>query len=283
MPRFAWLYVAACALFALGWGRRAPARDVAPPVAARERVTGQWLWTSRDRELFERAREDHPSLSAAVLIGSVDCQGSVLRLRRGLSPASAGATPRALIVRVGDSLGVCLDADEARTALRLDEALAQLLVEVKDTGVSFSELQLDYDSPVAKLPRYAKLLEYLKARSLSSVELWITSLPVHVEQPGYGELMRGRVAGHILQLFDTGLECDPRRADTLRVALASQALPFRLGYGAFERRGAADLRSHACWLSLTAGWRKEPGASGWWIFPAGIAYGPSLARLERAP
>ena len=276
-----WLGLAAAALGALlAIERHHPASRLA---VVREPVTGQWLWTARDRQLFERARESHPTLAASVLIGNVDCVGSSLHLRRGLSPVSAGLTPRALIVRLDDSLQRCLERDADATAQALNQALAKLLREVKDTGVSFSELQLDYDSPVSKLPAYARLLRSLKQGSLRGVELWITSLPVHVEQPGYGELMRDHVAGHILQLFDTGLQCDPALAEKLRAALAAQALPYRLGYGAFERRGAPASRSHACWPALTAAWRRDAGASGWWLFPAGMGYEQSLSQLVLSP
>jgi len=254
-----------------------------PKVVARQAVLGQWIWTARDRQLFERARVGHPSLSAALLIASFDCKDDALHVRRGLSPATVGGKPRALLVRVEDSMNRCFDRDDAATAQALDAALAKLLREVKDTGTSFGELQLDYDSPVSKLPRYARLLKQLKESSLRGVEVWITSIPVHVEQPRYGELMRGLVTGHILQLFDTGLSCEPRRAEKLRDALAAQAMPFRLGYGAFERLGAPYARSHVCWQSLTADWRHDPGASGFWVFPAGIAYEQSLTRLEVAP
>ncbi|HYP87334.1 MAG TPA: DUF3142 domain-containing protein [Polyangiaceae bacterium] len=277
-----WLGLATAALVSLATFGRSGGAATPPPVAAREAVTGQWIWTARDRQLFERARVDHPALSAALLIGSFDCDGSKLRMRRGLSPLSVGKNPRALLIRVEDSVNRCLNEDADRAAQNLDDALAKLLREVKDTGASFSELQLDYDSPVSKLPRYAALLARLKRGSLRDVELWITSIPVHVEQPRYGELMRGLVAGHILQLFDTGLRCEPRRAETLRAALAAQALPYRLGYGAFERLGAPEERSHVCWQELTAAWRRDAGASGFWIFPAGLAYEQSLTRLEGA-
>jgi hypothetical protein len=59
-------------------------------------------------------------------------------------------------------------------------------------------------------------------------------------------------------------------------------MPYRLGYGSFEREGAPPSKSHACWLSLTASWQRQPGASGWWLFPAGIGYERSLALLEAA-
>lgn len=271
------LALAVCVAVALTVTQRSPARSEPPTARSPERIRGQWIWTARDRELFTETQQLHPELSAAILVGTVDCERGAVRLRRGLSPASTGPHPRALIVRVQDSFSPCLATDPDGVATSLDAAFVGLLSEVKDTGAAFRELQLDYDAPVSKLPRYASLLGYLRARSLRDVELWITSLPAHVEQPGYGAVMRAHVAGHILQLFDTGLLCSDARAERLRNALVVQGLPFRLGYAAFERRGAPAEASHACWAQLASAWQKDVGAAGFWVFPAGFAYDPWLS------
>ena len=102
---------------------------MAPATVSRERVQGQWIWSARDRELFERAHEAQPSLAAAVFVATI----------------------------------------------------------------------------TSELPRWASTLGYLSAHALHGVELWITSLPVHVQQGNYSALMRGVVIGHIIQVFDTGL------------------------------------------------------------------------------
>jgi len=264
--------LAVCSAVALTVTQRLPAQSEASIAPPPERVRGQWIWTARDRELFTATQQLHPELSAAILVGTVECEHGAVRLRRALSPASAGPSPRALIVRVQDSLSPCLAAAPDRVAAALDAAFVRLLSEVKDTGATFRELQLDYDAPVSKLPRYASLLAFLKARSLRDVPLWITSIPVHVEDPGYGQLMRAHVAGHILQLFDTGLPCNDAHAARLRRALATQAMPFRVGYAAFERSGAPAEASHGCWAKLTSAWQKDADAAGVWIFPAGFAY-----------
>jgi len=263
---------------------RAAGRAPLPEMAAnRERALGQWLWTARDREIFERARKGHPELAAAVFIGTIECERGVLRTKRGLSPLSAGNAPRALVVRLSDSVHACVDSQsEGELARGLDERLAALLDDVRASGARFTELQLDYDAPVSKLARWANALTYLNAHSLHGLELWITSLPVHVEQPNYGSLMRGVVAGHIIQLFDTGLRCDAESAQQLRAALQAQGMSYRVGYGTFERKGVSARYSHLCWLGLTHSWRTDPGASGWWLFPAGIPYGESLMQLTAA-
>jgi hypothetical protein len=262
----------------------APDVKAAPVAVSRERTQGQWLWTARDRELFERARKEHPALQAAVFIGTIECQSGTLRTTRGLSPVSVGNEPQALVVRLSDSVHACVETkSEQELAHDLDALLALLLSEVRASGAHFKELQLDYDAPVSKLARWANALGYLNGHALRGVELWITSLPVHVEQPNYGSLMRGIVTGHILQVFDTGLRCDEDSGRRLRAALQAQGMPYRLGYGTFERKGAPVQRSHSCWLGLTRSWRGDPGASGFWVFPAGIGYRESLAQLSEAP
>ena len=271
---------------ALAAGAPARAGRAAPSALAqsRERAEGQWIWTARDRALFEEARTSSPSLRAAVLIASIECVAGELKTKLGLSPLTAGSAPDALVVRLSDSVHGCFDRQpDEQLEQSLDVELGRLLQAVRDSRASFSELQLDYDAPTEKLARYASVLRYLHAHSLRGVDLWVTSLPVHVEQPSYGSLMQGAVSGHILQLFDTGLSCDTARAEQLRAALRTQALPYRIGYGAFERKGAPASRAHACWIGLTRAWQADPGASGWWIFPAGIRYRQSVELLRGAP
>ena len=277
------LGVAAVALRAGAGAQASSAPGVARAAVSREAVQGQWIWTARDRELFERAHQAHPALQAAVFVATIACEGGALRTQRGLSPVTAGSAPRALLVRLSDSVHSCLEPPpEGDFARSLDARLAALLTEISATGVHFSELQLDYDVPVSKLPRWASALGYLHAHSLRGVELWITSLPAHVADPYYGSLMRGVVTGHIIQVFDTGLRCDAESGRHLRAALQAQGMPYRIGYGTFERSGVSAQQSHACWLGLTQSFRGDPGASGWWVFPAGIGYGSRLAQLLEA-
>ncbi|MEP7052778.1 MAG: DUF3142 domain-containing protein [Pseudomonadota bacterium] len=263
--------------------RRARGAAVRPSAVGREQAFGQWLWTARDRDVFTRARLAHPELVAAVLIGTIECAGGVLHTKRGLSPLSAGDGPRALVVRLSDSVQACVALEAPAEFSRiLDERLSTLLSDVRASGARFAELQLDYDAPVSKLESWANALAYLNAHSLRGLELWITSLPAHIEQANYGALMQGLIAGHIIQVFDTGLRCDAENAQHLRAALQAQRIPYRVGYGTFERKGVSAQYSHACWLGLTRSWRTAPGASGWWLFPAGIGYGESLAQLTAA-
>src|SRR5882724_9857117 len=100
------LGVAAVALRAQAGARAAKAGPVA---VSRERTQGQWLWTARDREIFERARKEHPALLAAVFVDTIECQSGTLRRKRGLSPVSVGNEPRALLVRLSDSVHACVE------------------------------------------------------------------------------------------------------------------------------------------------------------------------------
>jgi hypothetical protein len=277
------LGIAAVALRALAGVQPAAVPSVAAVTVSPEPAHGQWIWSARDREVFERAHQAEPALETALLVATIDCESGTLRTKRGLSPVMAGNAPRALVVRLSDSVHACLEQQADSGFERgLDARFAELLVEIRATGAHFRELQLDYDAPVSKLPRWANALGYLKAHALHGVELWITSLPVHVQQRNYGLLMRGVVTGHIIQVFDTGLRCDEENGRLLRAALQSLGMPYRVGYGTFERKGVSAQYSHACWLGLSQRWRGDPGASGWWVFPAGMGYRADLGQLMGA-
>jgi hypothetical protein len=283
MRGFAWLGLAGLctALASVAARSGAPAGSEHRAPLSQPRVQGQWIWTERDRQLYERKRERYPELAAAVLVGTLSCGARGLSTQRGLSPAFAGSRPHALVVRLSDDLNGCFDRlGTASTAQGLDRELGRLLAEVRATGARFRELELDYDSPESKLARWAESLRYLRAHALRDTEVWITSIPAHVTRPEYAELFRDVVTGHILQVFDTGLRCDARHATTLRSALQAAGLAFRVGLGTFERGGierggierGEPASAHSCWLGLARAWQADPGASGFWIFPAGIDY-----------
>lgn len=274
-------FVLVCALaLALGFERDGAASDrgaARAPVVAAPRVEGQWIWSERDRQLWASVRATRPGFEAAVFTGTIGCFGRELSTMRAHSPKIEGGDPLALVVRLEDSVHGCFDRlDTGELARALDAELSWLLRDARATGARFREIQLDYDAPVAKLARWAEVLRYVRVHSLCDTEVWITSLPVHVATPEYGELFRDAVSGHVLQLFDTGLRCDSERAAKLRAALAARRMPFRLGFGSFERKGA----SHVCWIGFGRGWQSDPGASGFWIFPAGIDYQKQLALLS---
>jgi hypothetical protein len=175
----------------------------------------------------------------------------VFRFDDGLHRAWDGHRPDALASRLGPLLRARVDDAELG-------------------GVCVQEVQLDYDAPVRRLGEWAELVTALADGSLRGRELWITSIPAHLRDPGYGARFAGHVRGHILQLFDTGLRHDATVALEISRRLARQELAFRVGFGAFERRSASGRRTdHAAWLGSLPLFAKLDGFSGVWVFPAG--------------
>ena len=127
------------------------------------------------------------------------------------------------------------------------------LTAVARSGASPGEVQLDFDCPVRLLPRYAALVKALGQGARRGRSLWITSLYAHVQAAAYGELFRGLVAGHLLQLFDTGDGLRPAQAEEVVRTVEARGVPFQLGLGAFER---------------------SPLYRGLWIFPGGQRWLP---------
>ena len=79
-----------------------------------------------------------------------------------------------------------------------------MLAAAQRSGVAISEVQLDYDCPERLLRRWSAVTAILSRGVLAGRRVWITSLISHVRHAEYGDLFRANVAGHILQLFDTG-------------------------------------------------------------------------------
>ncbi len=266
-----------------GAALHAPARtttDTAPHASAP--TDGQWIWTRADAALFPRSQAARPGLVPGVLVASVQARpDGTLELRRGLSPIAAGeAADVALVVRLEDSVHARIAAPDA-LAHALDPHLASLLAEAAQTGAHVREVQLDYDAPVRRLDEWAKVVGALRRGALRDVPVWVTSIPAHLADPAYGRRFSGVVAGHILQLFDTGLTCSEDQAARIRAGLTRAKLPFRLGVATYERaREGRVTTSHACWRRATQALALAPGFSGVWVFPAGRDTRTALADLE---
>jgi len=246
---------------------------------APSRLLGQWIWTRRDVHVFERELSHRPDLVPAVLVATVT---ESLRLRHGLDPLVAGSEA-AVVVRFEASVDRVWSRSDDAIARELDATLGVLLEQVRGTGLRVREVQLDYDAPERRLGRWAEVVARLARGSLRGVPLWITSIPAHVEHEEYGELFRGSIQGHILQLFDTGAPCSSESVNALRARLARHDLPFRIGVAAFER-GTADrvVTEHGCWARAASDFRQLPRFAGAWVFAASAAYEaiePALARL----
>lgn len=260
-----------------GVTRRAPA-PTAPGIFAPARIDGVWIWTRADVERLAEARAARPQLLPGVLVGSVTRVGEGLGVRRGLSPAASGGAVAA-VVRIEDDVIPGL-ASPRQLAAALDDDLGQLLAEAEETGSTLHEVQLDFDVPVARLEAWSNVLGALRAGSLRGRSVWVTSLPAHLEEAGYGELLGGVVDGHILQVFDTGLRCTPARVARVTATLERASMPYRVGLGAFERaKGGRRTTDHACWSRAIAALDEAPGFAGAWVFPAGRDVEPTMTAI----
>lgn len=225
----------------------------APPPA-----WGQWVWTDADAAPLAEARAVGP-VTAGVLIAELhDVDGAPKRALR-LRPTLVDG-PRAVVVRLDDDLHGDLERDPAAFGRAVAAELAALDTMVTAVGGAPVEWQLDYDVPVRLLPAWANALD-----QLPGPRPWVTSLVSQVEDPRYGPLLHDRVAGHLLQVFDTGEPVDPAR---VRAAAERAGLPWRLAVGAFERGGAAPTH-HAAWFAQRHTTCVAPACTGVWVFPAG--------------
>src|SRR4051812_42979910 len=96
-PRFAPLALGLCASLALTCAPASRSNLNGAAVATPVELTGQWIWTRADAEIFARTHALHPELRAAVLAGTIAAGPRGLELRRGLAPSAGGADPVALL------------------------------------------------------------------------------------------------------------------------------------------------------------------------------------------
>jgi hypothetical protein len=245
---------------------------------ARAAPLGQWVWTRADREPLAAARAVRPDVTAAVSVAELRFErGQVVSALR-LSPRTvAGVT--AITVRLHDSFHAAFSLDDAQLADVTEGALRRVLALSPPSGPA--ELQLDYDCPVERLPRYAALLHALHVRGVfTGRSVWITSLVAQLRAPAYGALFRGLVAGHVLQLFDTGERAEADAGEALRRLTDRAGLPFALGLGAFERGlGAARRTDHEAFWALAPELAKSALYRGSWVFPAGLPWSERVGGL----
>lgn len=251
------------------------------PATARD---GQWIWSSADATVLAEARPARPRTTAGVWVATVGYDTTALRplMLLALSPGIAPSDSAAAVIRFDDTFTAAWrrqrdDALARDLAVRFDTLLAVL----GRQRVPVQEVQLDYDAPVRQLPRWARLAGRLADGPLAGREVWVTSIVAHLRDPDYGGLFRGRVAGHILQLFDTGERADGAALAEVERVLARARLPFRVGLGAFERRRAdGTTTQHRWWFGALPRLRRLDGWRGLWIFPGGERWA-SLVRDER--
>lgn len=234
---------------------------------------GQWIWSPADQRVFLAARQVYPDLRPGLWVSTIRFDAGTGRLlqRLALPPTLVSGTPLSAVVRLDESTHLAWSRlDDATIERSLTAHVADLLEHLARSGARVAEVQLDYDCPTRQLARWAAVVRALKAGPLRGQEVWITSLLAHLRQPEYGDLFRGVVAGHILQVFDTGHEATPALVSEAIRLLDRQRLPFRLGVGAFERvLDAAATTDHRAWFAVAGMLSRLPGYRGLWVFPAG--------------
>lgn len=244
-----------------------------PPATPRD---GQWIWTPDDAAVLREARAVQPSFGAGVRVASItyDTVAHAPRLTLGAPPSAAGRDTVAAVIRLEQSFDAgWRQEQDTLLARQLGERFDSLLQVLARQPVIISELQLDYDVPVRLLPRWSRVLATLTAGPLAGREVWVTSIVSHLRAAGYASGLRGHVAGHILQVFDTGERADDRAMREVVELLDDADLPFRLGVGAFERRlSNGRTTEHRRWFTLVPRLRQHADWRGLWIFPAGARW-----------
>src|SRR3954449_11157509 len=143
-----------------------------------ETEIGQWIWSSTDSALFADAARSIPNLIPTVWIGTIraSADGRV-QSQLALSPRVSGRTTTGVVVRFDDSFssGWAVQTDSA-VAISVDAALRDMLAAVERSGVTVSEVQLDYDCPERLLRRWSAVTAILSRGALAGRSVWITSL-----------------------------------------------------------------------------------------------------------
>ncbi|AHG92548.1 Protein of unknown function DUF3142 (plasmid) [Gemmatirosa kalamazoonensis] len=262
------------------------------PVTRADRADGQWVWSAADAARFAESRRADRALLPGVWVATIAFAGDSVTQRLARSPAAArdtGGAPVVAVVRFDDAFHRAWDVmDDRALAAALGARLGRLLAALDASDARVAEVQLDYDCPERRLARWAAVVRALGRGPLAGRPLWITSIPAHVRHADYGTLFRGAVAGHVVQVFDTGDRFDAAALGTLAAALDARALPFRLGVGAFERatrRGPTAARtSHRAWFAAAPRLARSRWYRGTWVFPAGERWlDYRVASSETAP
>lgn len=231
---------------------------------------GQWIWSSTDSALFSDAARSIPNLVPTVWIGTVRAsRNGEIQSQLALSPRISGRSTAAVVVRFDDGFSsVWATQTDSAVANAVGLALRDMLAATERSGMSVSEVQLDYDCPERLLPRWSAVTAILSRGALAGRAVWITSLISHVRHAEYGDLFRANVAGHILQVFDTGDRMSLPYARRVERLVSRQRMPFRLGIGAFERRLAnGETTDHQAWFEAPHIMRGSRWFRGVWVFP----------------
>ena len=231
---------------------------------------GQWIWTRADLARFTESQQADTAIQAGIYIGAVTCDERTHTLisRSGLSVGVVSVPVVTAVIRFEDGLERCrAAAPPADFSRALDSAVRVL--RTRATGRRIAAIQLDYDAPQRALAAWATNVRALRAGALAGDSVWVTSILAHLREPGYGDLFRTVVSGHVLQVFDTGEEATSDQvAQALRLARRAR-MPFRMGFGAFERQTRRGPTNHRAWFGTLRAFAAVDGYRGVWVFPAG--------------
>lgn len=244
---------------------------------------GQWIWSARDSAAFADASLTIDSVVPTVWIGSVGAsRNGASRVRLALSPRIAGVPRVAAVIRFDDDFTALWDnPSDSLVAATVGSAVKAIVSVAANTGVTITEVQLDYDCPERLLARWANVVRLLTRDALAGRTVWLTSLVAHVRHRDYGDLFRDNVAGHIVQVFDTGDRMSLPYARQLERMITRHRMPFRLGVGAFERQLANGVTtSHREWFGAARVMTGSTWFRGVWVFPGGS---PWASMLDRTP
>lgn len=232
---------------------------------------GQWIWSPADERIFIESRRELPDLLPALWVSTIAASHGTVSQSLGRSPMLGRSIPSiAIVVRFEDSVHELWKAHPIdKIGHDIDSRLHRLMELLAAADVRVGEVQLDYDCPVRRLRAWAQVVHTVGTGSLKGKNVWITSIPVHLDAPKYSAWFRGAVKGHILQLFDIGISCNQDSLQRLSDRLRRQGLPFRIGLGAFDRVGPGRLTDHQLWFSALSFFEAVPGYQGVWIFPGG--------------
>jgi hypothetical protein len=237
--------------------------------------TGQWIWSAEDSARFSDASRAIPQLVPTVWIGTIAAsRDGRVESRLALSPRIAGRDSAAVVIRFDDPFtSVWASRSDSAVAADVDAALRRLIDAASGSGVRITEVQLDYDCPDRVLGRWSVVVDHVTRDALAGRVVWLTSLVTHIRHREYGDLFRAQVAGHILQVFDTGDRMSLSYARQIERLAERQRMPFRLGVGAFERRlPNGRTTDHRAWFGAEDVMRQGRWYRGLWVFPGGGAW-----------
>jgi hypothetical protein len=212
-----------------------------------------YVWQRAWTEPVRRAVADHGAVFSRIVALQAEVtwdQGKprLARVSADYSALAATGRPIGLALRIGPYSGPFARTNPA--AVYLADLAAKLVAEARASGITLSELQLDFDCASSKLEGYRSWVEVIRER-VAPVPLVITALPTWLDQAAFKPLAQA-ADGYVLQVhslerpktFDGDFTLMDPTAARRAVARASElGLQFRVAlptYGytmAFDRDG----------------------------------------------